>query len=463
MRKKKVLICIDHDITIRHFIKSNIFSELDKKNEVIYAFNIDDSTNKKWINTDVNAFGLDNVYINKIPRKRMGSWHRLYAITVLHNQRGKKNYKGRRQRLCEIDGKLRTFFHEFMSLPLIYRFSKKYYLKKQGIYNDFYKFIKEISPDIILYPSILTGYYMNELLLTKDKLKIPLIILMNSWDNPSQKAVVTGKPDKLIVWGEQSKKHAVEYLGLKDENIEVFGAAQFQIYRSKVKESRNALCKLFNVPDDKQIILYAGVSKSINEIKHLVILEDAIERKIIKNCHILYRPHPWRGCLVDSEEDFFLKKFKHVSMDPHMEAYYKRIVKEIDNSFQLSDYSVTGKLLNLVSGTISSLSTIQLETIMHGKPTISFMTKFDLETKYGKSAAVSYKLVHFSDLWDCPGVIICQDKKGLLEGVKSLLKISTDAKKTEEIKKHSSHFILNEGEDYSTRLCSLIDSYEVLK
>ena len=36
-------------------------------------------------------------------------------------------------------------------------------------------------------------------LITKDK-KIPLIVIMNSWDNPSTKRAVIGKPDWLLVW-----------------------------------------------------------------------------------------------------------------------------------------------------------------------------------------------------------------------------------------------------------------------
>jgi hypothetical protein len=41
---------------------------------------------------------------------------------------------------------------------------------------------------------------------------------MNSWDNPSSKAFIVGTPDRLFVWGEQTKQHAVRYLQMPEES-----------------------------------------------------------------------------------------------------------------------------------------------------------------------------------------------------------------------------------------------------
>ena len=117
---------------------------------------------------------------------------------------------------------------------------------------------------------------------------------MNSWDNCCCKAFCTGSPDKLIVWGEQAKKHAKLYLNMPEEKIECFGAAQFEIYKTPPKESRKELAEFFNVNPDKKILLYAGVSNSENETTFLKLLEEGIRNSTLEDCHVIYRPHPWR-------------------------------------------------------------------------------------------------------------------------------------------------------------------------
>ena len=47
---------------------------------------------------------------------------------------------------------------------------------------------------------------------------------MNSWDNPSAKAVATGIPDFMAVWGEQSKQQALDYMKIPSKNLEIFKA-----------------------------------------------------------------------------------------------------------------------------------------------------------------------------------------------------------------------------------------------
>ncbi len=452
---KKALIFIDHDMIIRHFVKSDAFKEIEKEYDVTYVFNEEGDNKNKWIQSDISKLGLSEYKTTHVPRQRMGSWYRIYAITILHNQRGSANYKGRKERISEAVGSLRANIYSLMALPGIFYWVKKYYMKKQGVFQPLQEFIEKLQPDILIHPSILTGFYINELLLISKDINVPLLILMNSWDNPSQKAVVTGYPEKLAVWGETTKSHAVEYMKIDENKVEIFGAAQFQLYRNKVKESRQELCELFDVPYDMPVVLYGGVSKSIDETRHLKLLEDAIESGSIEKCHIIYRPHPWRGGLVDNEVNFFNIDFKHVSMDPHMIGYYKGAVEKSSTAFDMADYEITQKLLQMIDGTISSLSTILLETVLHGKPTISFMPKKDMESKYGKSASISFRLAHFSDLWGCPGVEICNSDDGLAENVNNMLKQSKDELVRKKIHGHAMKFVDLTGLTYGERLLRL--------
>lgn len=457
--RKKVLVFIDHDLIIRHFIHGGAFKELERRFEVSYVFNDDPDAKgaKQWIHQDPRTLGLRRVLFTHVPRKRMGSWFPLYAVTVLHNQRGRSNYPGRKKRIVENVGWLRAQLLSFLALPGVFHLARRRILAMQGEYAPLAELLRTEKPCLIVQPSILTGYFINELLLLSRRLAIPYVVLMNSWDNPSQKAVVTGHPNKLVVWGEQTRRHAIEYMRMPEADVLPFGAAQFQVYREPLSETEAELRALFGVPADKPIVLYAGVSKSINETRHLRLIDAAIAAGLIPDCHVLYRPHPWRGGLVEGEEDFLAAGLRHVSMDPFMESYYRRVTKDPDASFDMADYRITVKVLRLVSGTVSSLSTILLETLMQGKPVISFMPRKDMETKYGRSAAISQKLAHFGELWGRPGVIECREDDDLPACMRELMAQATNPDQACAIRATAAYFLVTDGPPYGERLADLAE------
>lgn len=452
-KKPKCLIFIDHNITVRHFILSGAFKKLEQEYAVTYVFNEDKTTDKEWLTVDPKSLKLNRILTTNIPRSRMGSWYQLFAISLLNSQRGTSNYKYRKDYMKTINGTLRTYWYEFQSLPLIFPFIRKLKLKKQGIWAPLRDLIKAENPDIVVHPSILTGYYINDLIPICESMNIPSVVLMNSWDNPSQKAITTSAPTLLGVWGNQTRNHAIEHMGLQENRVKIMGAAQFDLYRQPITESDSELRAMFRVPKDKPIILYGGVSKSVNETEHLKLLDNAISTGQIPDCHILYRPHPWRGSLTPGEQNFFDVGFKNVSMDPHMQRYYRAVLEKPDNSFDLADYDVVRKLLHLIQGTISSMSTIQLETALFGKPSISFLNQRDIENHYGRLLKISMRLAHFNALWDCPGIQFCRSDDDLSAAVNEMLKISNDKKSRAIIKQYAEQEYVNLGEfSYSVTL-----------
>jgi hypothetical protein len=58
---KKLLVFVDSDVVIRHFIKSKTFDEIESKYQVVYVFNKDDTSQKKSTYYDVNQLGLSSI------------------------------------------------------------------------------------------------------------------------------------------------------------------------------------------------------------------------------------------------------------------------------------------------------------------------------------------------------------------------------------------------------------------
>lgn len=455
--KKKALVFIDHDLIVRHFIKSGAFRELEQGYDVTYIFNVDNSTEKKWLFTDVDGLGLRSVLRTGITRARLGSWHKLFSASVLRNQRGTRNYRPRKELMTEISGRWHTEYYALLSLPGIYPLFRRRFLARQGIYQPLADLIREQKPDIVFHPTILAGYYVNELPFICKATNIPLVMLMNSWDNPSVKALGTSYPDKLVVWGEQTRRHAIEYMRMPEQDVLSFGAAQFQIYREPVKESGAELRAMFKVPEGLPILLYGGASKGAHESRYLKLLDDLIETGAIPPCHVIYRPHPWRGELGEGEISFFDLGCRHISMDPFMEPYYRRATTTGQFGIEMADYTITRKLLHLVSAVISPLSTILLEATMLGKPVLMFFPQQDMGKKGGRHTQLALNMVHFADFWEKPGVNVCDSETEFAEKCCLLMAQANDPAIHEELQRHASHFLVMDGPSYGERVRQLAD------
>ena len=452
--RKKILIFIDYEMILRHFIVNATFKELSNKFDIVYVFNNDrhdfknDSLVKKYID-------LKDLRITRVPRNRVGKWFFLYIITVLRQQIGTKNYRARVRQEYRRLGKRNVFFAKIVGLPLIYEVFRFFFIKKMGIHPDVLQIIKNEKPDIIMHPSILQGYYVNELLrfYISNKTIVPLIFLMNSWDNPSAKALCTGKPSKLVVWGKQSKKHAIEYMKINPEDIECFGAAQFEVYKTKTKLNRIQLCNLFNVEKNKKIILYAGSGHGSYETYYLKLLDKYIENNFLPNCQVIYRPHPWRGGLAEGEEDFLSLNFKNIVMDPTMIEYYKSQIRNPTGQMFLADYKVSRDLLTLVDAVISPLSTMLVESILNGKPILMF---FPNEAE-GKGWEIDS--IHFAEFINMNIVNKCFNEDQFLESCKNLYKQIGDPELSAKLIKASEFFVEPTFKSYGRQLLELAERF----
>jgi hypothetical protein len=451
-KRRKVLVFIDADIVVRAFIAGGAFIEIEKNCDVEYVYAVDPSRDRSSINVDLADYGLNNARACSIPRKRMGYWYFLFAAHALHVNRGTRNYSTFRDHkfLREL-GVRNTLIVEFFSRAWIYPVFRFLLRKFMGSSHNLAELLDEVGPDILIYPTLLTGWFLNDLIPMADKRGVPLVLCMNSWDNPSSKAVCTGTPTRLVVWGEQSKQESVRYLGLPENIIECFGAAQFQLYRTPPSQSRAELCAEFGVPEDKKIILYAGTGESINETEYLKRLEQAVATGVLPDCHILYRPHPWRGRLQKGETDFFALNWNHVSMDPHMVEYYQREIQNPSRKLLMADYQVTNRLLKLCEAVVSARSTLLLEALVNGRPIlVLFPDEID-------GQLFSSQYVHFRSLVAAPEVNSCFKLAAIDDALRNMYEQMLTPGIETQLKGAAEHFAVMTGESYSIRLSNLVD------
>ena len=152
------------------------------------------------------------------------------------------------------------------------------------------------------------------------------MIIINSWDNPSTKRAVANNPDILLVWGDQTKQHALKYLKMEESSVKIFGAPQFDKYFRKSHVTRPQFESINSIKKNQKIILYAGSSKKTKEIDHLRYLDNLISKYALKNITILYRPHPW-GLGGKGGEKLFAEKWKHIKIEKSMINYLSSLYK----------------------------------------------------------------------------------------------------------------------------------------
>jgi hypothetical protein len=235
----------------------------------------------------------------------------------------------------------------------------------------------------------------------------------------------------------------------------MFGAAQFEVYREPVRESRAEVAREFGVPADKPILLYGGASKSLNETGHLQRLDAAVEAGQIPACHIIYRPHPWRGRLVDGELSLYEAKLRHVTLDPHMEEFYRSITVSPRSELYMADYQVTRRLMFLIDALVSPLSTILLEAALHGKPALALFADADPESKGSNISRIVRRLVYFAEFINCEGILACADVNELPAMTRRLMGMAGDPRTRAALLAHADKYLVRDGAPYGQRLADL--------
>jgi hypothetical protein len=432
---KRIQVYIDHDIIVRHFIHSGVLSELEKGFKVQYVF----PENHKRVTTAIDSLGLKSLVTIPIDSPRSGMLRELAKIRSLKIARSNQSYKFVQTAWRRFFG-YRIYIRMWIkSLPIVYNWYSRQIINKAGRNVPLESAIDNYRPDIILHPTVLDGLFISDLAMITNERNIPFVALMNSWDNPSTKAQTIRPPDWLCVWGEQTRQHAVEFLGIPPDRIRIMGAAQFEVYREPVSVSREELCRLMGIDPAKKLILYAG---------------RAVEEDALKNCHIIFRPHPWRAPGED-EPDFYDIAWKYVSMDPSMKSFYRSPKNKGQSGMNLTDYRDTHNILSAIDLLVSNMSTILLEAALHGKPVLCMISDKDMENN--DFINVTVNAIYFKELLERMEIPRCRDMNKIAAYCTQQLDLASSAE-FERLQSEKIRFFVEMGDNpYSVKLRNFIE------
>lgn len=445
-----ILIFIDHNIMIRHFIDSGVFHSLSRLHNVAYILPEDSKRVMHSINADSVGAEIIKITTNRL---HIYCWRTLFMVNKLRLIPGKQASILRRIYKCGIPKKI-VYIYTLLGIPGIYSLFKLFItiILRLKPYVEMEQLVNNFKADILIHPSVLAGIFIDDVIDVAKRHKIPSVVIINSWDNPSTKHAVAGEPDWLLVWGEQTRLHAQQYMKMPYEKVICFGAAQFDVYNSPPKITRSQFCQREGIEPRKKILLYAGSSKGTEEFKHLLELDNAIEKGELPNIVVVYRPHPW-GNAGKGGERIFSHQWRHVVLESTMTFYLEQI-SHGNKSMSFPPYTHTHDVLSSVDAVISPLSTIILEAAMHGKPVMCFLPdEDDKDSHY----SVALPMVHFEDMFNIPEIIIARGDKELVPKSINLLKQTEDCKVAEKLKEACQYFEKSFDQPYGERLVKFIE------
>lgn len=448
----KILVFLDNEILIRNFVFGHSFDDLIRRHNVLFVF---PSPPWRRIQIDPATLDLGARFVRaEVPIKRVELWNRLFRVDQIRI-RLDKGYVARRKLYTSMLGWKATLQFTIYGLPGVFSFFKRS-IKHSLAANPcsaLSSLIEREKPDLMLHPSTFDGYFINDVIGEGKRNGVPTVMVMNSWDNPSLKCSMSGQADFTVVWGEQTVRHVEKFMRIPREKTCILGAAQFDIFKAPPRLSREGFCREHGIDPARTVVMYAGSSRQTDEYAHLRLLDDAIERGLIGPTTVVYRPHPWGRCGVKGER-IANHPWRHVVVENSMRDYVDGVAKgKVGGFLDNADYYRAHDVLSSIDALISPLSTIILEAILHGKPTLCF-----LPIEEGQVSITCRRgLDHFVELFRSQAMVVCYSIHKLIDGVRILIDRSKDPSFAALAKKEATFFVKQPDEPYSVALANLIE------
>jgi hypothetical protein len=219
---------------------------------------------------------------------------------------------------------------------------------------------------------------------------VPVIAVINSWDNITSSGELSMRMDKFIVWSKLMKQEVVEFLGYKPKDIAVVGALQFDHYfHAKHLRSKQAFYKEMGLDPKKKLITYTVSSELLvpHEYKIAELLHTIIQSEPkLKNYQLLVRMYP------PNEK---LEPYKRLEQKG-VRVFYPSNLRVNEERF-LPDEQFLKTLIETMKYSevvVNYPSTIILDAAIYQKPTINIHFDPDNEKEYYKSTERFYEYNH---------------------------------------------------------------------
>lgn len=440
---------------VMRFVATGAFSELAARHDLTYV-TLRSSTQMKEGGVDKTlSLGLQKVEWIPFYPGRFRRNAELFDISCIRYRDRSSSFRVRCQEQARLEPE-RMARLEKLACPGVYERHVAAVEKEMGLHPDILALTLRERPDFFVLPSALLDYLTDDVLQVSDALSTPTLLLIVGWDNPSSKGLIRHHPTIMGVWGEQSRRHAIDVQGLATERVRVVGAPQYEDFHPCLDTDRAALRLSMGVPPDDRLIMFAGTFRLFDETALLREIDQAIDAGALPPVHLFYRPHPWR-VNRQSEDDFFDYDWRHITMDQEIVSSYQAAkagrgaATPDDFAFRIRHLA---QVYQAVDAVISPMSTVLLEALLFGLPTMAVAFG---DGKHSWSADKVSQMYHFKDLYEVPNIIVCRDRADFFPMVRELVSNIGDESYSAALRRSTHEFVYRDSRSYAARVAGLVD------
>ena len=368
--RKKILILTTSVFTDRIYQHSTFLDEIKNKFEIVFWARSYYSNPSDWIINDVEVKPIPPVkmldhYTSYFRRINEFAWmYKLNAKSLKINYKYKSEYNCKNKSLLILGwliAKLNLFSNwEYITKKLI---------SENSANNEINSLLKELSPDYLL---VSNPFWVEEPLvaLEANKIGIPVISLIPSWDNITTKSRITYNSFAYGVWSSIRKVELFKYYpDSKTKPLFIYGTPQYDIFQNPTYYlEKKSFYEKYDLIENVPIILFTIGSPLFipSEIDVcLAFCKEAQKRNLLGKVQILIRPNP----IKDFSEYFSL--FKDIDKNIHIQ-YDVHTSKEVEYRFQDKDMIKNWvSTFNYCDILIATSSTTILDAAMLNKPHIN--------------------------------------------------------------------------------------------
>ena len=433
------------------FIQTDAFKALEEEHDITYVALASSVVMKDGGVENSLVTTLKNVEWIPFYPNRFEKWVELFDVSCIRYQERSSSFQMR----CQGHLPSRLEYLTRLAQPEVYGKHRNTVEKDMGPNPDILKLTLSHRPDFFVLPSALLDYITDDVLQLAKALSIPTLMLVAGWDNLSSKGLIYHQPSMMGVWGEQSRKHAIDIQGAKAESVYVVGAPHYENFQNNSLADRGMLRRQFDVPTEKTLVLFAGTFRSFDETELLKQVDAAIDQDRLPDIHIIYRPHPWRATRQE-EDNFFDYTWNHVTMDSEMADVYQAVKKGTtgaspDNFLFRLDH--LAQLYQSVDAVISPMSTVMLEALLFDLPTMAVAFG---DGKHSRSVDQISRMTHFKEFLEIPDLVVCREKASFFKDFNSLLAYASGQTKR-NFGQDVQYFVYRDDKCYADRVLDLVN------
>lgn len=242
---------------------------------------------------------------------------------------------------------------------------------------------------------------------------IPLVFYPDSWDNFTTSGHLPFHPDRLLSWGPEMTRHAVEFIGMSKEKIANVGLVRMES-SNNAKLDRRSLHRYFNIPDDHRIIL-AATNKTYMGVALPRILEELLQDMSdgkIERATLVIRPANSRQENIDA----YVNRFKDHPL-------VRINLPENDGKEEWAGEKPVDwrQIIAGVDAIITVCSMMILEAFYYGTPVVNPDYNYGMLNNYGFDYTFYYNREVFKKIKELGGTTMAKDREGLVRALNAYL------------------------------------------